>query len=395
MRYFAFACAAVLCLGGCGTHLPNLVDPKILPLEDLVEDIDCEFQDAVREQIYDNGRTWLKTWQGQYTITLKGNETGSAKIASTATPILISSRTNLNIGAGGGTTTTANRTALLKFTLDFSKVKRDGVCVRLAPASGHPMLTGKIGFKEWMERALAGALSDPTLEAKTSSISSIGHTFEFSLDVTGNASPVFTIVSGPTTTLTPTGTIDRLEDNIVDVSLGKPAPATDSVSKTTAKYNAQQLKAMADLTKAIEDLASAIGAGNKKLADNKEFLAKVRELQPFNIPEATIKGQFAETAQPFALGKRREAVEFFSPENSAKAKELLDLEATVATQQRDLKTAQGQFVETVNHPAEQTTTRREVRATSPLSADQNPNVTNTQLQLTFERLNNNLRVTVP
>jgi outer membrane lipopolysaccharide assembly protein LptE/RlpB len=69
MRYCAFAYAALLCLGGCGTHLPDLVDKKILPLEDLVQDIDCEFQDAVREQIYLNGRAWLKTWQGQYTIT--------------------------------------------------------------------------------------------------------------------------------------------------------------------------------------------------------------------------------------------------------------------------------------------------------------------------------------
>ncbi|MCP1829114.1 hypothetical protein J2R76_005814 [Bradyrhizobium sp. USDA 4532] len=363
-----------------------------MPLEMLVANIDCEFKDAVRYQIYRKGHTWLKTWQGQYTVTLKGNETGGAKLASTTTPIIISSRAGLNFGAGGGLTTTANRTAILKFNLDFSSVKDGPYCVPPVPVSGHPMLAGKIGFEEWMDRAFAGVLSDPTIQAKTSSIASLGHTFEFSLDLNANASPVFTIVPAPTTTLTPTATIDRLEDNIVDVSLGKAAGATDTVSKTTAKYDAEQLKVLAEIRDAIKDLTGKVKDGEETLAKGAPLLAQAKEAERLTQPN--IMSTVPEDQKSLMETKRSEAFKFLS-DNSAKIQELQDLDATVKTQRRDLVTAKGQLIDTLNHPTEQTTTKRTVQATSPLSPDQNPNVTNTQLQLTFERLNNNLRVPVP
>jgi hypothetical protein len=258
------------------------------------------------------------------------------------------------------------------------------------------MLAGKIGFEQWMNRAFAGALSDPTIGAKTSSIASIGHTFEFSLDVNGNASPVFTIVPAPIVTLTPTGTIDRLEDNIVDVSLGKAASATDTVSKTTAKYNADQLKAIEDLTAAINKLTEQLDKDHKTLAANKDFIAQGKELQSFLLPEFTIKERFPQANQELLTEKRADAQRFFrDPTVEPKLQEFLTLEKTVNDNQKALTAAKGQLLDTINHPAEQTTTRREVRATSPLSPDLNPNVTNTQLQLTFERLNNSLRTPIP
>src|SRR5690348_935746 len=118
MRAYVPAVAAGMCvLGGCGTHLPELVDRHVLPLEDLVASIDCEFKNAVRTQIYGHGRHWLKTWQGQYTITLKGNETGGARLGASTGPIILSRRGSLGLGVGGGATTTANRTAILKYNL--------------------------------------------------------------------------------------------------------------------------------------------------------------------------------------------------------------------------------------------------------------------------------------
>jgi len=397
MRAYAFACSfGAFTLAGCGTYLPELVDERILPLEDLVANIDCEFQDAVRTQIYDRHRTWLKTWQGQYTITLKGNEIGGAKLASSITPIIISRHSSLNLGVGGGATTTANRTALLKFNLDFATVKNGPPCEPPVPVSGHPLLAGKIGFEQWMNRAFDGALADDTIRAKTSSIASVGHTFEFSIDLNANASSAFTIVPAPVATVTPTGTIDRLEDNIVDVSLGKTPAATESVTKTLAQYSKAQIDAINELKKAIQDLASRIDKNNKTLAENKEFMTLGNDLKAFSVPEATMKQLFPEANQEFLTQKQRDARRFFSdPTVEARLQSLNNLASTVKEDQRTLDAKSAQLLDTINHPASQAIVQKQVRATSTLSPDQNPNVANTQLQLTFERLNNSLRIPIP
>ena len=247
-----------------------------------------------------------------------------------------------------------------------------------------------------MDRAFAGALSSKTISDKTASIASVGHTFEFSLDVNANASPVFTIVSAPITTLSPSGTLDRFEDNIVEVALGKAAGATDSVTKTSAKYDADQLKAINELRASIKELSDKIDAGDKRLAENQTFIATARELQQYNQSEEAIKRLFPDSnMQTFALRRQNEASRFFTQENNIRFQQLNELDATVKTQRRERATAKTQLIDTINHPAEQTTVKREVRAPSPLSPDQNPNVTNTQLQLTFERLNNSLRLPSP
>jgi len=51
-----FLSLAAISLGGCGSHLPAFVDEQTLPLQDLVWKIDCEFQDAVRYEIYEKKR---------------------------------------------------------------------------------------------------------------------------------------------------------------------------------------------------------------------------------------------------------------------------------------------------------------------------------------------------
>jgi hypothetical protein len=394
--YGFFLSVGTLFLAGCGTHLPALVDTQILPVKDLVADIDCEFQDAVRTQIYEKHRYFLKTWQGTYTITLKGNETGVVKLASSTTPILLPRGSTLNLGAGGGATTTANRTAVLKFNLDFATVKDGPPCLRPAPVSGHPMLTGKIGFEQWMDRAFDGALADDTLSAKTSAIASVGHTFQFSLDLIANASPSFSIVPAPVTTITPTGSIDRLEDNIVDVALGKGAGATESVTKTSAQYAKAQIDAISELNKAIEELTAKIKKGGETLAENKDFIAQGNELKPFNVPEAKIQELFPEGDKDHLTKQQNAARSFFrDPTVEAKLQSLNNLAANVREDQRARDAKKGQLLDTINHPASQAVVQRQVRTVSPISPDQNPNVANTQLQLTLERLNNTLRLPVP
>jgi hypothetical protein len=393
MRARCFLCLlGAFILVGCGTHVPELVSKEVLPIEALVASIDCEFQDAVRTQIYHRpGRQWLRTWQGQYTVTLKGNETGGVKLASSTNPILLPRGSTLNLGVGGGGTTTANRIAILKFNLDFATV-RDGPRCEPPPAyAAHPLLKGRIGFEDWMDRAFDGALSESTIAAKTSDLASIGHSFEFSIDLNANASPAFIIMPAPATTITPTGTIDRLEDNIVEVSLGKAAAGTASQTKTTANYAKLQLEALQALEKEIKDLLDKIGSNKKTLAENNEFLQRADQLQKFNVPDATIQ-EVQPNARPEFLKKQSEAREFFNTANTEKLATLRRIQSETNQAQQSLDAKKGQLLDTINHPASTTVVQRTVRSPTPLPADQNPNVASTSLQLTLERLNNTLRV---
>ncbi len=383
-------------LAGCGTHVPALVSEQVLPIEALVANIDCEFQDAVRTQIYHRpGRQWLRTWQGQYTVTLKGNETGGVKISSSTSPILLPARSTLNLGLGGGGATTANRIAILKFNLDFATVRDGPRCEPPTAYAAHPLLKGRIGFEEWMDRALDGALAEQTIAAKTSDLASIGHSFEFSIELNANASPVFVIMPAPATTVTPTGTIDRLEDNIVEVSLGKAAAGTASQTKTTANYAKLQLEALQSLEKEIKELIDKIDANKKTLAekDNKEFLQRADQLEKFNLPEATLQQLQPNANREFLAQRQSEAREFFSnAANTGRLADLRKIQAETTQAQQSLDTKKGQLLDTINHPASTTVVQRTVRTPAPLPADQNPNVAGTSLQLTLERLNNTLRV---
>src|ERR1019366_9338960 len=76
--------------------------PGRLQRRHVVDDADPHVHDQVPHELA----------QGTYTITLKGNETGVTKVASSTTPILLPRGSTLNLGAGGGATTTANRNAV-------------------------------------------------------------------------------------------------------------------------------------------------------------------------------------------------------------------------------------------------------------------------------------------
>src|SRR6266404_40229 len=112
-------------LTGCGTYLPQLTSREVLPLEVLIAQIDGEFQKAVWNQKYLRGPTVLAGWQGVYAVTLKGNATGSAKSLANTFPFLPAKNVSGTGIVGAGETTTANRTALMKFSLKFDDVKQE------------------------------------------------------------------------------------------------------------------------------------------------------------------------------------------------------------------------------------------------------------------------------
>ncbi len=197
-------------LTGCGTYLPQLTSHEILPLEVLIANIDCEFQMAVWTQKHLKGRVFLAGWQGVYGVTLKSNEAGSTRALSNTFPFLPAKNLAINGTIGAGETTTANRTALMKFNLAFDDVKHEPLCAKVQTNSLHPFITGHIGFEEWMDKAFEAAEVGGELQLqRPQRISSLGHTFEFSIDVNANAGAGFVIGPAPTVGINPAATIDR------------------------------------------------------------------------------------------------------------------------------------------------------------------------------------------
>ena len=147
----------------------------------------------------------MKGWQGQYSVTLKSNEIGSTKALSNTFPFVPSKTLTVNANAGAGVTTTANRTALMKFSLAFDRVTQERpVCFKAETSSLHPFITGQIGFEEWMDKAFdAAELGGRMQLGEPQRISSLGHTFEFSIDVNANAGAGFVIGPPPTININP------------------------------------------------------------------------------------------------------------------------------------------------------------------------------------------------
>jgi hypothetical protein len=239
MRFFLLPFAAFL--SGCGTQLPDLVSPHILPLDHLVRAIRCELDEAVREQVADRRKTFFRTWQGTYTITLKGNETGSLAADGNKFPFDLA-RSAVVISAGANVKTSANRTAVMSFVLNVGDVLNSPPCAPDVAVAGHPFLRGRIGFGEWMRYALDAGLSDVTIGRHPEKLRSIGHTFQFVITAGAGISGEFTIVPKPIT-LNPALAVTREEDNSVQVALAAPEPAegAEVVSKVTSPSQRREI----------------------------------------------------------------------------------------------------------------------------------------------------------
>lgn len=360
-------------LTGCGTYLPELISREALSLEVLIAKIDCEFQVAVWTQKYLRHRTFLTGWQGQYNVTLKSNETGSARALTNTFPFVPSRKLAINATVGGGATTTANRTALMKFNLAFDDVKQEPVCARVQTNSLHPFITGRIGFEEWMERAFQAAEVGGNLQLqRPQRISSLGHTFEFIVDVNANAGAGFVIGPPPTIGINPAATIDRLDDGVVDVVLSK--PAVDPLPDLIIALTKEQRALIAELKKLIEQKKRNIASRVEKLntPENKDLIAKV----PFD--RMTIQG-----IQPRDEGQQKQFSLNF--EQLERLRTLKALENDNASDEKTIDKAQKQIDDTKPQPTV-------VFRSRVLPPDRNPEIIATSQQLTLERLNNTLRL---
>ncbi len=362
-------------LTGCGTYLPSLTSREILPLEVLIAKIDCEFQVAVWKQRHLKGRTFLAGWQGVYGVTIKSNETGSTKSLGNVFPFLPAKNLAINGSVGAGETTTANRTGLMKFSLAFDDVKKEPVCARVQTGSLHPFITGRIGFEEWMDRVFEAAEIGGELQLnRPQRISSIGHTFEFSIDVNANAGAGFVIGPPPTIGINAAATIDRLDDGIVDVVIAK--PAIDPLPGLITTLTNEERELIAELKKLIEKKQKGIDSRLSELnaPANRSLTSRLSTLDKMTIQRLSPNDEGQQ--REFGLDRQQlaklQALKSLQDENQTDEQAIKDLRKEIA----GVKPTQVSIV------------------TKPhiLPPERNTEIIYTTQQLTLERLNNNLRV---
>lgn len=366
--------AATTALTGCGTYLPELPSRQALPLEVLIAQINCEFQEAVWTQKFVKGRTFLAGWQGQYGITLKSNEIGSAKALSNTFPFLPAKNLAVNASLGASETATANRTALMKFSLAFDSVKRKPVCASIPHNSIHPFLTGKIGFAEWMNRAFDAAQDGGEIQNhEPQRISSLGHTFEFIVDLNASAGAGFVIGPAPTIGINPSVSGERVDDGIVDVVIAK--PAIDPLPDLIVSLTQAERDLIAEMRKLIAKKELEIA--NRKVTlntpENKDLMAKVPAFDQMTI----------QSISPRDEGQQKSFSLDFEQLNRLRS--LKALQEANQSDEKAIKDAQKKIDETKPQP--QLVLRPRV-----LPPDRNPEIIATSQQLTLERLNNVLRV---
>src|SRR5262249_5114573 len=156
--------------------------------------IHCELADAIREQLVSRpDRQFLLQWQAAYTITLKGNEIGFLAADANKFPIPFDKgASSVAISAGADVKGTANRTAILKFSLNISDLNlRAPSCIETHATGTHPFLRGNIGFGQWLNEALDTSLQDEAIQRHPERLTSVGHTFQFVVLATAALNPVF------------------------------------------------------------------------------------------------------------------------------------------------------------------------------------------------------------
>jgi hypothetical protein len=352
-----------------------MISRGVLPLEALIAKIDCEFQEAVWTQKFVKGRTFLKGWQGQYTVTLKSNEIGSTKALSNTIPFVLSKTVTGNASVGAGVTTTANRTALMKFSLAFDSVVKKPICAKAETSSLHPFITGRIGFEEWMDRAFDAAESGGRMQiGEPQRVSSLGHSFEFSIDANANAGAGFVIGPAPTSSVNPSATIDRLDDGVVDVAIAK--PAVDPLPELIMALTKEERELIAELKKLIDEKQGEI---NKRTAllnspENRALLSTMDRMRDKFVLQGV---------RPSDENQQRETG--LNREQLTKLQGLNTLREDNQAAERDIAEARKKIAET--KPQAQIVTRNRV-----LPPERNPEISFTSQQLTLERLNNNLRI---
>jgi hypothetical protein len=228
-----------------------------------------------------------------------------------------------------------------------------------------------------MNRAFDGAERGGQLQiGQPQRISSLGHTFEFSIDVNANAGAGFVIAPAPTIGINPAATIDRLDDGIVDVVIAK--PAVDPLPELITALTKEEKELIAELKKLID----------KKQRDINNRTAEL------NAPENRTLSSLLSNMDKMTIQRLSPGDERLQQELRLDRQQLTQLQKLKALQddnQADGQTIKGYRKEIADvKPQVSIVTRSRI-----LPPDRNPEIANTSLQLTFERLNNNLRLPVP
>ena len=385
--------ATFLTLGGCATGKPTLIDEQYLPLNLMIRKINCELYTAVDYQINIMRRMWLLDWQAAYTITLKANETGALKLSSATFPIALSPVNLLNLGANANLSRQTNRTAIMKFNVNLRNVRKSSVCEDAQAVGPHPFVSGDIGFSEWLDEVIKANDEGASKASQTDRLSSVGHTFQFVVDVSAGLTPAFTIkASAGTIGLSPLASGERMEDHAVDVVIGridKPAPQT--VKTVTVSLSDAQKKQLAKL---LDDRQGQLGdkkrlegavTSNKILQNRVDEIVRTREAGGGSVQENVELRSNIEALDRF---KRT----YNLPQNESARVLIRKIEReSLLTVKAQIRGIDDQIAKINRSPEDQRTViTTSPSGTAPSVASQNPNITSTELQLTLERTLGNL-----
>lgn len=225
---------------GCSTAVPALRDETQLSTSAVVRGIQCEMREAVREAMRDGRRPWLKDWEAAYGLTLNMTETG-AVAAIGQTPVAAST-VLAAIGAGGNVSETRRRIAKLNFVATVPEIKKYR-CDDHRTVRDHPFVPGvelgRAGFSDWLNRALdavdLAAAPDDVVPSGKRPIS-VGHTFEFIIQVDANASAGFTLLPAGGASFGPSLAIGRIDNHSLEVGF-----APSKVSVRTIKVPSEEV----------------------------------------------------------------------------------------------------------------------------------------------------------
>jgi hypothetical protein len=194
--------------------------------------------------------------------------------------------------------------------------------------------------------------------------------------VNANAGAGFVIAPAPTIGINPAATIDRLDDGIVDVVIAK--PAADPLPELITALTKEEKELIADLKKLIEKKQQDIKDRTTQLnaPENKALTSQLKSMDKLTIQRLSPTDE--QLQKDLGLDRQQlttlQKLNTFQEKNQADDQSITGLRKQIA----DIK------------PQVSIVTRSRI-----LPPDRNPEIANTSLQLTFERLNNNLRVPIP
>jgi hypothetical protein len=172
----------------------------------VVERVQCEIADAVRENLPNN--PWLKTWAGGFALTLKvetvAGITGTANWVIPWTPT-----STFGIGASAGISGDMTRTAVVKFMLPLDQFTQY-TC--LQPDNGGidgRIFVSNLGLSDWLRRAIQSGDRIDVPNQPTE----LDYTLNFAVALNGGVTPGITLVNlsastNPTASGTYTHTLD-------------------------------------------------------------------------------------------------------------------------------------------------------------------------------------------